>query len=184
MKFLTPFVYIALAITLFFMIISPVNTENQALSQKINENKERLINANKLYDAQGKLKTRNNAISQAERDALLKILPDAVDNVKLILDISEIDTTIVPKNIGVGGEAVGNNSASKAKTISGNNNYGSIQLSFAFTTNYQNVKSFINKLEDSLRIVDITDLKISTSNVVDGASQYNVAIKLNTYWLR
>jgi hypothetical protein len=187
MKFLTPFVYIALAVTLFFMVIKPEYDEIKKINIRIAENNRLLQLASELRTNQDSLQKRNVAIGQDERRILERILPDAVDNVKLILDIQNLDKTIVVKNIGIAGETENSNAAltgSRSKNLSGNDKYGSIQLSFSFSTNYENVKSFIRKLEDSLRLVDITELKISSSNTTDAIRQYNVGVKLNTYWLR
>jgi len=167
--------------------VKPEYDEIKKLNEKIAENDRLLVLAAELRTNQEDLRSRYNAIGPDESNILEKILPDAVDNVKLILDIQNLDKTIVVKNIGITGESEKNNAAltgSKAKNLSGNDKYGSIQLSFSFSTDYENMKGFIRKLEDSLRLVDINELKISSANTTDTVRQYNVAVKLNTYWLR
>ncbi len=161
------------------MVIKPEYEKTQDFSAQIKENKVMIELATELRDKQTKLQEKNVAISQEERTRLEKILPETVDNVRLILDISNIGDFTVVRNIGINESASGPN---KAKELAGNSNYGSIQLSFSFTSSYENLKTFVRKLEDSLRLVDIRELSVTASG--QNSNQYDVGVKLNTYWLR
>ncbi len=185
MKLLTPFIYLSITIAIVFMFITPKYESTKDLNLKIADNQEKIKLAIELRNKQTKLQEKNVAISQDERGRLEKILPETVDNVRLIMDISNIGDFTVVKNIGISGEIEEKETAqAKTKNISGNADYGSLQLSFSFVSGYEEIKTFFRRLEDSLRLVDIKELNINSVASNSAASQYDVNIKLNTYWLR
>lgn len=187
MKLLTPLIFIALAAGLFFMVVNPQYLEVKELQEQIEANSSMITLATQLRDEQTKLQDKNKAISDDERQRLEKILPNTVDNVRLILDIDNIANDpalgISIKNIGITGEGdtENGNKSSAIGDISGNRDFGVIQLNFAFSSEYERFKDFIKKLEDSLRLVDIVELKVSPTAV---SGVYDYSVKLNTYWLK
>ncbi len=187
MKLLTPFVYVAISVALFFLIINPEYGNTKELMTQIEENNKMLVLATELRDKQTELQQKNVAISQEERTRLEKLLPEAVDNVGLVLDVSNISGSTIIRNIGIDSDTKSSettNTKSNIKTVSGNSNYGAIDLNFSFVSNYEYIKSFLKKLEDSLRLVDIVGIDIVSANNREAAELYNVTIKLKTYWLR
>jgi len=198
MKILTPLILIALSIGLFFVFINPQYSKAKELSTKIEANKKMIILANQLRDEQSKLEEAYKNISPKERDTLKKILPDTVDNVRLILDINNIanDFGINLANIGIGGEdnqsggsgagqSTGNRTTNTVDSAAQSSKYGIIQLSFSVTSSYENFKAFMERLENSLRLVDITDFRIQAGAVnPTGQQEFNYSVSINTYWLK
>ena len=108
-----------------------------------------------------RLLTKYNAFSPDDLLRLKKLLPDHVDNVRLILDIDHIASKygMRIKNVVVGAKD------ERPEGVIGPDvtPYQSVSLSFSIATSYNNLKEFIKDLEKSLRIVDVTDISLASS---------------------
>ncbi len=183
MKNLTPIILILVSVGVFFFFIDPQKKELDSRLEEKNKNEVTMQKATELRAANGSLKSKYLKITTEERAKLSQMLPDTVDNVRLILDINNIAKQygIVLKGISIsGGPADESKEVNRAADSSSGQLYGTIQLSFSFSSNYDIFKIFLKDLEDSLRLVDITDITVSSSE----ENFYNYSITLNTYWLR
>lgn len=175
------------SIGVFFVIIDPEYKKVQEYNATIAENEKMIVLADQLRSEREKLQSKYNDIGEKDIASLQKVLPDTVDNVRLILDINNIAESfgISITNIGVDGDT---NSGSENKNDSRvikdsvGSEYGTISLSFSVTASYENFKGFMRRLEDSLRLVDVTEFSVNATNGSDDIYQYSV--KLDTYWLR
>ncbi len=176
-----------------------------------NEAKRTLASAAKYDQALGKAKeiqalrqsllSQYNLFSDINRAKLNKLLPDDVDNVRLVLDI---DGIAAARGIRIGsvkvqaakdkpadsnvqtGNAVGFISAEQASS-----KYETLILQFSATAPYEQFKLFLRDLEYSLRIVDLTDLTITqvgsqrtSTDQNTGPSLYKFSVGIKTYWLK
>lgn len=131
----------------------------------------------------------SRSISSADRAKLAKLLPDQIDTVRLIIDVSDVadNHNLVLQNIGISGEAEGNQSKTKAQPTGGsllaqgNTKYDSITLSFSVTGSYDDFFSFITDLEQSLRLVDIISVNFSSTGATD-LQKYDFTVQ--TYKLK
>jgi Tfp pilus assembly protein PilO len=158
----------------------------QELRTKKADNDTMLTLAEQLQRKRDELHDAYTAISPEERENLTKLLPDTVDNVRLILDISNIaaESGIEIRDISVTreGEQLERRQTNTASTITTSNDIGTITLSFSVEATYEKFVGFIKSLERALRLVDIRALEINPSrgdNIF-----YNFDITLDTYWLR
>ena len=182
MKGYSSIVLIVIAVGVFFTFIDPQYKEVQALLETKEENNVLMQKAEDLSRKRQELTDKYNAISAGDRERLNKVLPETVDNVRLILDIDNIArrSGILVRNISVDG-GINTESTDNRVIDRTGKNYGVIGLSFSFSTNYTTMKRFMAELENSLRIVDIKSFEVSASDTGDVYS-YNVS--LDTYWLR
>jgi hypothetical protein len=105
-----------------------------------------------------------------------------VDNVRLIIDISGIAARhgLVASGITTSADTPSGVPAAAAPVTSGVNGLSKVKVSFSVTTSYAGFISFLEDLERSLRILDVTNIILApTAN--SGVYTYSVA--LNTYWL-
>lgn len=186
-KLLTPLILFVATLGLFFGLLSPQYQSMLAQSSALAEKNSALTNSRLIGDVREQLRNKYNAISPDDAAKLKKMLPDAVDNVKLILDLDSMAAShsMGIRNVKVGGNASASGGSSNASPAGpqDSNPWGSIQLSFSVAGTYQNFIAFLHDIETSLRIVDVSALSVTTSN----ASQpgyYNYDITLRTYWLR
>lgn len=118
---------------------------------------------------------------------LYKMLPDHVDNVRLVLDIDSMATRhqMSIQNVVV------NSSLEKEKTptIGGGASsalkFDSITLRFSTDGTYADFSTFLTEMETSLRIVDVIALSVTQGPLQTGPEPlYHYDVTIRTYWLR
>lgn len=173
---------IVVAAGIFYFGIDPAysNPDNgvKALRAEVADYNTALDNSAELRKVRGQLIGKYNNLDKANLDRVNKLLPDGVDNVRLILDINNIASQygMSIKNI-----KIDQDSAAGATPAATQNPVGTIRLSFAVTTSYENYIQFLSDLEKSLRIVDVVGLSFTT-NDKDNTVTYTTV--LQTYWLK
>lgn len=185
MKKAIPLILIALAVIIFFLFIDPLNDEVKNLSKKKADNDTMLELAEELQRKRDRIHDAFNEISVDEREELEKLLPDTVDNVRLILDINNVAEQygIVIKNITVSrdGERDTKRGSNLVSSIDTTGDIGTITLGFSIDATYDVFINFMKDLEEALRVVDIRALDIDAGreDVFLG-----FGVTLDTYWLR
>ena len=189
MNKLMPIILILASVGIFFMFIDGQYKEVQGLMDQKNQNDKMLEDAKTLDKEFENLQKKYREIKVEDREILEKILPETVDNVRLILDINNIADNygIIIRDISVTGGPIAeddtgaNNTASRNAANNLNQRYGTISLGFSVSAEYETFKAFLRDLEDSLRVVDIKDIGIQTAS--EGTFN-NYTVSLDTYWLR
>ena len=199
MKSLTPLILILISVALFFFLIDPEYKDVQELQAQVEANNETLKIARDLSVKREELRSKFNNISQEERAELEKLLPDTVDNVRLIIDINNIAEQfgIVIRNININADE---DTATAAGTVGAQGStfegvieessvkyvdkskIGVITFSFSVSAKYEVFLEFLRELEESLRIVDIRNIQISRGSAEGSIYDYNVT--MDTYWLK
>ncbi len=161
------------------------NTRYKAVNDVLAEN-QKFIDANakfdELIDARDEVLGKLNEIPKVDiEDRLDKMVPDNIDNVRLIIDV----TGIVAK-YGVSVKNI-RTSTAETKDNSKDKNAGSdakptpVALTFSMTTSYDNMIDILRDIEKSLRILEVSRISF---NSTDTGSQYDFNIELKTYWLK
>jgi len=188
MNRLMPFVFILLALGLFFGYVRPT-WDGQIAQDKadIASYDAALTAASNFTDNESKLQAERDAIPADQLDRLNAFLPDSVDNVQLILDLNALATRsgVILSNFNTGvspnGSATGNDSADTGGGVTPGRGSAvdSLTLSVAATGSYDSFRTFLAGAEQSLRPLDVTQLSVSDSDT--GVYTYQVAFKI--YWL-
>jgi Tfp pilus assembly protein PilO len=180
MKFITPVILVVIALAAFFGYIDPTYTRIKELRSQEAEYNDALTRARELQETRDRLLSRYNTFREEELTRLQKLLPDTIDNVRLVLDIDSIASRygMRTRNVAIQNDA----SEAQAEVIGPDQNlYGSVRLSFSVTGNYESFLKFLEDMERSLRLVDVESLTFTvspSSNLID----FKVTIR--TYWLR
>jgi Tfp pilus assembly protein PilO len=172
----------------FFLFTQPTYDKVKAANVEIASYDAALQKAAELQARKQELLSRFNAFNSEDRARLEKLLPDHVDNVRLILDLDNLATrhNMALQNVVVAGAsgapaaqtAIGAVGASKQR-------HDSLTLTFTTQATYEDFLAFLGDLELSLRIVDLSSLKISPlANEGGGAPRYSFNITIRTYWLK
>lgn len=147
------------------------------LQEEYKKYNDTVANSTKVVRDRDVLLAKNNSITEANKARLVKMLPDNIDNVKLILEISDIAEK---RNISLRSISVG----TVAKTSDGigadSTPYGTLNLKVSVNTSYENFLLFLKDLENNLRLIDIVDITFSSTDI----GFYDFNISLNTYWLK
>ncbi|HWO07309.1 MAG TPA: type 4a pilus biogenesis protein PilO [Candidatus Paceibacterota bacterium] len=176
---------IAGAIGLFFLYTKPAYDSVEALRMENESYDLALEKAAELQRLRQSLLSRYNAFNPADIERLHKLLPDHVDNVRLVLDLDTLASRhgVALQNVVISRP---NTSTEGRSNVIGptQRNYESLTLQFSTTGTYEQFKTFLIDLEDSLRIVDVVDLSIDPLSTQGGDLTYSFDIILRTYWLK
>ncbi|PIQ68230.1 MAG: hypothetical protein COV91_05225 [Candidatus Taylorbacteria bacterium CG11_big_fil_rev_8_21_14_0_20_46_11] len=194
MNNLTATILIVASVGLFFGYINPTYgrvTGSTTLTDKsikeLQTTKEEYISAlakaKEVEDARQGLLTVYKSIPPEDLDNLLKLLPDHIDSVRLIIDINNIGSQygLALQNVALAEQTTG----SKVKVASSaigprTTNYSSVVLRFAVSGSYSNFRAFLLDLERSLRLIDIDTLSFTSKGEADS---YDFSLTVSTYRL-
>lgn len=207
-RFVMPVILIAISIAVFFLFTNPIYNEISVLPAQIASYDEALNNSKALENERDKLTAKLNVINPDNLIKLSKLLPENVDNIRLILEIEKIatpygmvlkdvkynttDTTASDKAAPAAPAAP----ATTAEVQGGgaliplSQDYGIFDLEFSVTAPYNNFINFTKDLESNLRIVDIVSITFSSDTNTNSKSApsasdpYKYDYKIRTYWLK
>ncbi len=182
---------IVIAGAIFFLYTQPAYDKTKAIHAQIASYDQALEKAAELQTLKQQLLDRYNSFPPADIARLQKLLPDHVDNIRLILDMDDIAMRdgMTLSNVDISG----NNSTSDTKTVIGAlgasaQKYDTLAISFTTNGTYTQFKKFLTDLQSSLRIVDMTSLKIGPGGgggaIKSSEPIFAFGINLKTYWLK
>lgn len=171
MKTLLPIILLLGSVLLFVGVTQPVY--ERALSLKETND----LYADALAKSKELLRVRDSVLNQFRNippsgiERLNKLLPSAVDNVRLVRDLDTLARrySLVLRSINV---TVASSEESAAS-------YGVLDITFNTAGNYDTFRSFLRDVEQSLRLMDVTRLSIAATP--QGSFSYGVTLR--TYWL-
>ena len=200
-RFIMPIILIGIATVFFFMFTNPIYNDISALNGEVEIYDTALDNSKALENQRDILTAKYNAIDPNNLTKLQKLLPENVDNVRLILEIGQIALPyeMVLKDVKYN---VTNTNTSKGTDTQGaviqggvsnevSKDYGIFDLEFTTSGTYNDFINFTKDLESNLRIVDISSIIFSsdTGNSVNNPKTnsqeiYRYNFKIKTYWLK
>ncbi len=165
MKLIIAIVGVVLAGSIFFVYTKPAYDNSQTVRESIAENNAALDKAAELQKLRQTLLARFNTFNPADIERLQKLLPDHVDNVRLILDLDKLAERhgLALQNVDVSSSQ---KQTAKSQTALGaigssNQKYDSLTLTFSTVATYRDFVTFLSNLESSLRIVDLVSLTVA-----------------------
>ena len=181
---------LAVALGVFFMYTQPTYDHTRVLKQEIDRYNQALDKAAELQQLKQSLLARYNAFNPGDLLRLQKLLPDHVDNVRLILDLDSLagrhGMALQSVVISDPGSKISDGS-SLAAIGAAQQKYDSLTLKFSTRATYPLFVQFMEELESSLRIVDLVSLTLapdSKSFNNTGEPAYRFDITIRTYWLK
>ena len=207
MRLIMPIVLIGISITVFFLFFNPIYNNIGELRAQVASYDEALKNSKKLENERDKLTAKKNAIDVENLAKLQKLLPENIDNIRLILEIEKMaspygmalkdvkyNPTAKDKKDALS-EPTGTETVQRSGAVqSAPKDYGVWDLEFSTAGTYNNFLSFIRDLESNLRIVDISTIIFSSDTNAGGGSGsnpnsspagfYKYDFKIKTYWLK
>jgi hypothetical protein len=178
----TPILFLVIAVGLFYTYLSPGYAKITELGVEKSEYQEALNRVREIESVRDNLLTRYNSFSADNLSKLNTMLPDNIDNVRLVLDLSAIASkyNIAIQNIKI--SKTNNNVADDpfSDQMPHRITHNPVQISFAFDANYETFTRFMEEIERSLRLIDVST--ISFHSTQDG-SPYAFNVTFATYWL-
>ncbi len=194
-RYILPVTLIGIAIAGFFTFTNPFYENVLADRKQVASYNEALDNSKALEAERDKLTQKYNSFDSENLSKLQKLLPDNVDNIRLILEIEKIASPygMVLKDVKYNVTNKDASASQTAGTIQGTknslgNDYGIWNLEFSTQGTYNNFINFVKDLENNLRVVDISSIQFS-SNTNTGlnpflSEAYRYSFKIKTYWLK
>lgn len=183
MNLITPIFLIIASVGIFYGYINPnyrgenVPMNIEKLMQERKKYTEALNNSNDLISVRNSLVEKSNMIPADNLERLKKLLPDHVDNARLIIDIDGIASK---HGLNIRNLEIGNDVGGQGELGPDNNPYGTITLKFNVIAPYDKFRTFVKDLEESLRIIDVVGISFNSTET--GYYDYGVTIK--TYWIK
>ena len=168
-----------------FLYTKPQYDQVQELKNDLVQFEQTLKEAKDLQSKWAEILTNYSKLSQDDIDKLVKLVPDNIDNIKLILEVNELVAQhgLKLKNIEVTDTEKKGEKAATQSTKS-NPLYGQVNIDFSFKGPYEKYLSFVARLERSLRIIDITKITFKAPKDEKKINEYDFELTLSTYWLR
>jgi len=183
-KNVIPIILIVVAIGIFYTFTDSRIAGIQATVAQNNDYLSAINNSAKLIQQRDTIHNTYNSISTTDLARLNTMLPNNVDNVRLIIDINGIAAHhgFSLQSITTSADSTSAKSLAESSGGSGSNSpYGTVTISFSFTSSYANFIAFMQDIQSSLRILDISQLSVSTGTV---PGTFTYSMQLQTYWLK
>lgn len=186
-RILLPLIYIALAVGIFYGLTRDLLAQVSERRAEKAELVAALDRAAELRQVAERLRNEYYSFTAEERERLAKMIPDNVDNVRLIIDINNIasryNMVVKDAKIKTNEKAEEGRPDPSAKLIenpSGQIAPGTVTIAFTVTGSYDVFRQFLGDLASSLRLVDIKRLSFKSAEL----DTYQYTVELNTYWLK
>jgi hypothetical protein len=191
MDFILPIILIISSFAVFFGYVDPnyKGPANQSttsyqqdgvvfLKSELAQYDSVLNSSTQIVSQRDALVAKKNTISDADEARLETLLPSNIDNIRLIIEISDIAQA---RNLKAENISVGNMTQSTSNTIGQNSSlYGTLSLTFTVTATYNDFLNLLQDLENNLRLLDVTNISFHSTD----SGFYDFTVTFNTYWLK
>jgi hypothetical protein len=179
MRLFTPVLFLAIAAGIFFWYINPAYLALKTTLARSAELDSALTRSRELQGVRDQLLSRYNTFPPTDLVRLQKLVPDHVDNVRLILDLDSMASRygMRVKDVVIEGDKA---RVSRGQIGEDDKPYESVILSFTVSGSYDTFRQFLADLERSLRLVDVVGLSFKSNE--NGV--YDFTINVKTYWLK
>jgi len=176
----------------FVGYIRPTYDDIKKLDARVTEFDKALNKSRELQDLKQSLLSRYNTFGGADLDRLSHLLPDHVDNVRLVLDLDSLASRygMAVQNVLISRDVDTQETSTVIGALTTQGiKYDSLTLQFTTRGTYGNLVAFLGDLENSLRVVDVVGLTLTPERTAENAEEgaepiYRYDISLRTYWLK
>lgn len=181
MRIILPIFFILAAAGLFFGYIDPAFSAIKELRAESAQFDEALDKSKELQAIRDELLSRFNTFPTEKLDRLQKLVPDAIDNVRLVLNLDDIASqyNMRVRDVSISSDVRQPENAPQ-EIGPDTKPFDSVILSFSVNATYAQFLRFIRDLEDSLRLIDVVSVSFSAPE----GDLYQFDVSIRTYWLR
>ena len=203
-KIVIPTLLIALALGAFFLYTQPIYGEAKEVKAEVAKLKDAQTKLDAALKKKDKLATTYNALDTTLIDRLEKLMPDNLDNIKLIIDVDRTAKQYgmilnavkfdVDQQVKAAATAKTTTNTSATATsddapvvrdnksaLEAKKDYNSFSLTMTVTGTFANFTKLMSDMEKNLRIIDITTV---TFDAQDTKEVYKFEVKAKIYWLK
>jgi Tfp pilus assembly protein PilO len=204
MKTFTSIILIIAGAVLFIFFTRPKFAELQENQLRVKALNVATANAKNLETKKGALLDIRKNISAEDINKLDTMLPNNVENVKLIIDFDKMLQSMVEERgtlrlykstevTNTGSKKISIENPKITPGVVSETDYdtsrlGAINFSFSVTLTYSDFLEFLRRIEHSTRILDVESISFSVASDQGDANSddpiYTFNITLKTYWLK
>ena len=183
---LVTYIGLIIAIGLFFGYIKPTYTNSiVVLQNKLVAESTAIYSTKKYVVKETSLEQERNSISTKNIQRLSRMTPSTNNNVQILLDLSSlaVRNSFYITSFDVGHQvSAPQPTGNKSTTL-----YRSVNLKVSGTGSYNSFRQFLDGVEHSLRLIDVTNVSIKNSNMTGRVTNkpesltYDITMRL--YWL-
>ncbi len=179
MKNPSSIILLLLAVGIFYTFTSPQYNDAQELAAQASQYRDIVANVSKIKEARDNLLTSFESIPAAEKERLMKVLPDSVDSVDLARDLDTIASHygITLQSLQVDPPT---NAAQPMLSVDDSRPYESTIVAVSFVSNYQNFVKLLTDIEKNIRIMDVKGVTFRVAE----SGLYEHHLTIETYWLK
>lgn len=125
-----------------------------------------------------------NSISETDRKNIVKLVPDYIDSVRLVLDTNSAASrySMAMKDISITEQSLRKSADTTIISVSQEPQYATVSLGFSVIGTYENFLLFLRDLESSMRMIDISSISFSASETAK--NDYTFKVNFKTYRLQ
>lgn len=193
-KFISSVILLIVAIGLSFTFTKSNFSKINELDESIGQYAAALEQSKQLNELESSLTQKYQAIPIEDRERIQKFLPQNIDTVRLTIEIDSIasqnqieieNLTFVENETDDSANnnefpEVLNESDDSIMIDNSSNDYSFVDMSFNATGTYEELNSFLENLENNLRLTDVQKLSIQST---DEGDLLTYAVTIRTYWL-
>ncbi len=191
-RFIFPIILVLISLGSFAWFTNPVYKDISDLKTRRAAYDEALTNSKELARVRDELVAKYNSFSASDLEHLRKLVPDNVDNIRLILEIERIASSHAMSLSNVKYNVLDQKKDAAAQAAVGgvplseqNKNFGTFDLQFSTKGDYATFLTFLSDIEHSLRLVDLSSLSVSVGDSLDQSKNiYSYDLSIQTYWLK
>jgi Tfp pilus assembly protein PilO len=196
MRYFFLLLLIVASIGIFVALVVPRYQIVQATRADVAAYTADLATATQLQQSRQSLIAQYNTIQKSDLDNIQTLLPDSVDNIRLIIQMNALATKDGLSSLrsvdynadDVSAADSSSTAATSATDPTANLPYGQFVMSFQTSGQYSNFLSFLSDLQQNLRLIDVTNIVFTEATDANGnqtvASGLTYKVTLTTYWLK
>ncbi len=172
--------YIVLALAIAYAFTYPMYNELFAIMDQKQVYEDALATVATIESKKSQLEQAYASIPEASKKEIETLLPKSPSSVALV---SQIDTVAAKYGISIDNIISSEVSQSLPGAIADGaqpNPYQTSIIGFGFISTYENFRKFTDDLEKSLRILDVSSVRITPQT----KGLYNFVIEFETYWFK
>lgn len=187
-RYITPIILLAASLASFVIVTSPMYAELQDIQEEQSAYDNALTNSARLREVGGELRAKFNQFSPEDKKRLRDMIPDALDNIKLAIEIQNIagntSDSLSVQSVQYDPKAQSSRDPLTGQTQQVNSLYEEFELEIIAEGTYVQFIDFLEKLERSLRIVDVVNVDFTSDSSFTGTQKYTYNITIKTYRLQ
>ncbi len=194
-KIIVPILLFILSVGLYFTYLKPAYGVYLAFKEQEERLDIAIVDSKELLKKYDVLYGEYSLITDSQKEKLSKILPDAVDIVRLVMDLDNLATN---HNLSISSFEIPDmetdqlpHASNRKNNRSGNNEeaenpVASAVLGVEIAGDYNDFKSFLFDAERSLSIMDVVAIDIKTFDITKPGVENQIvySLGLQVYWIK